>query len=217
MKNSLGFFFFLIFVSACNNPSQIKQSEELKEEMASRELRKIPEVEILTQALKFGDSIAAVAQKTLAANLMKAIKTNGISFAIAFCNTQAYPIIDSISKDFNTEVRRVSLKTRNSSHQPNEIETEILQAYHYNQENQLKMESSIQEINEEQILFTKPIKIENTLCLNCHGRKGDEIPAEVEQKINELYPKDQAHGYQVGDLRGMWSILIPRNQIVKML
>jgi len=51
--------------------------------------------------------------------------------------------------------------------------------------------------------------------LNCHGEPGKEISEETLQKLNELYPEDKAIGHQIGDLRGMWSIKIPKKEVVK--
>lgn len=41
------------------------------------------------------------------------------------------------------------------------------------------------------------------VCIACHGAELD--PA-IAQKINELYPDDQATGYKPGDIRGAFTI-----------
>ncbi|WP_288071341.1 hypothetical protein [Hydrotalea sp.] len=57
-----------------------------------------------------GKKIAAEAQLVLARNLADAINKGGVAYAIQFCNTQAYPITDSMSKILNAELKRVSDK-----------------------------------------------------------------------------------------------------------
>ena len=41
------------------------------------------------------------------------------------------------------------------------------------------------------------------LCLQCHGTA---IPAEVADKLAELYPHDKAVGYREGDIRGAFVV-----------
>ena len=55
------------------------------------------------------------------------------------------------------------------------------------------------------------------MCLSCHGESGTEINETTLQKLAELYPEDKAKGHKVGDLRGMWSVRIPKSEVVKRL
>ena len=92
----------------------------------------------------------------------------------------------------------------------------ILEAYEYNTENNLALDPSIQKFeNGEVYLYTKAIKIPNGMCLNCHGEPGTDISAETQKALAELYPEDKAIGHKIGDLRGMWSIRIPKKEVVK--
>ncbi|WP_317705411.1 c-type heme family protein [Methylomarinovum caldicuralii] len=40
-------------------------------------------------------------------------------------------------------------------------------------------------------------------CLRCHG---EDIPAPILRKLDELYPGDQARGFQVGDIGGTFTV-----------
>jgi N-acetylglucosamine-6-phosphate deacetylase len=83
-------------------------------------------------------------------------------------------------------------------------------------ENKIEPSPNIQKIeNGEVYLYSKSIIIPGGLCLNCHGEPGKDINDETLKKLNELYPQDQAKGHQIGDLRGMWSIKIPKKEVVK--
>ena len=44
------------------------------------------------------------------------------------------------------------------------------------------------------------------LCLSCHG---ENIPADVDAKLKELYPNDQARGFKEGQLRGAFTLAQP--------
>jgi len=43
-------------------------------------------------------------------------------------------------------------------------------------------------------------------CLGCHGPK-DQQPAAIREQLEKEYPRDQAVGYQAGDLRGAFSVI----------
>jgi cytochrome c len=64
----------------------------------------------------------------------------------------------------------------------------------------------VYELDSAHLLYTKPIVINNALCLNCHGEVGAAVTEETYALIREKYPNDNATGHQMGDLRGMWSI-----------
>lgn len=51
--------------------------------------------------------------------------------------------------------------------------------------------------------YLRRITVETT-CLHCHGT-ADERPAFIKQ----AYPDDRAHGFTAGDLRGVYSVLVP--------
>lgn len=44
-------------------------------------------------------------------------------------------------------------------------------------------------------------------CMECHGAKEDRP-----RFIRENYPEDRAHGFEVGDLRGVYSVFIPADR-----
>lgn len=178
--------------------------------------QKLSEAEILEQAMEWGDSISTVAQKELVSQLQNAIAQKGVAGAIDFCNVNALGILQNVSDTYQVSIRRASNRFRNPNDQPTPDEQAILEAYEYNAENGLKSEPNIQKVdNGEVLLYTKPIVIPNGMCLTCHGEAGKEINEETLQRINELYPDDRAKGHQVGDLRGMWSLRIPKSEVVK--
>ncbi|MFV8227127.1 c-type heme family protein, partial [Christiangramia aquimixticola] len=85
-------------------------------------------------------------------------------------------------------------------------------------ENGIKSDPNIQKFeNGEVLLYTKPITIPSGMCLNCHGEPEKEISKETLVKLDQLYPSDRARGHKVGDLRGMWSVRIPKKEVVKRL
>ena len=215
MKKILGFLLAIIFLSSCGSNERV--SKEVFEEVnKSMEVKKLNEVDILQAGMEWGDEISTEAQQQLVSALQKAIEEKGVPGAIEFCNVQAFPILQEVGTKYGVTVRRASNKYRNPADKPTEEEKGILEAYEYNAENELPLDPSIQKFeNGEVYLYTKVIKIPNGMCLNCHGEPGTDISAETQKALADLYPGDKATGHKIGDLRGMWSIRIPKKEVVK--
>ncbi|MCC5937762.1 MAG: DUF3365 domain-containing protein [Lunatimonas sp.] len=200
---------------ACGSEKTVDR-ETFKEIQKSTEIKKVNEAELLEFTMKWGDQISGEAQKSLVETLQKAISEKGTSGAVEFCHAEALPITQEVADKHQVAVKRVSLKNRNPANAPNEMETNLLEAYAYNVEQGLENQPNIQKVdNGEVLLYTKAIVIPGGICLQCHGDPNAEIEAATLAKINEKYPQDKATGYKAGELRGMWSISIPRKEAIK--
>lgn len=204
-----------MFISSCGGGERV--SKEVFEEVnKNMEVKRLSEAEILEEAMIWGDSISTEAQMQLISQLQNAISEKGVPGAIEFCNINALPILTEVGKVHGVSIKRASNRYRNPADQPDAQEAPILDAYEYNAENGIKSEPNIQKIDGGEVfLYTKPIVIPGGLCLSCHGDPGKDINAETLSKLAELYPEDQAKGHKVGDLRGMWSLKIPKKEVVK--
>ena len=204
---------FLLF--ACGGGERVSKEvfDEVNENM---EVKRLTEAEILQEAMIWGDSITLEAQSQLISALTNAISENGTSGAVEFCNVQALPILSEVSEQYGVELRRASNRYRNPADKPKSEEEAILEAYEYNAENNIQSDPNIQKIDGgETYLYTKAIKIPSAFCLSCHGTPGTDIEDETLGMIDKLYPDDNAKGHQIGDLRGMWSLRIPKSEVVK--
>lgn len=204
-----------MLISSCGGGERV--SKEVFEEVnKNMEVKRLSEAEILEEAMIWGDSISTEAQMQLISQLQKGISEKGVPEAIEFCNVNALPILTEVGKVHGVSIKRASNRYRNPADQPDAQETPILDAYEYNAENGIKSEPNIQKIDGGEVfLYTKPIVIPGGLCLSCHGDPEKDINAETLSKLTELYPEDQAKGHKVGDLRGMWSLKIPKKEVVK--
>jgi len=157
-----------------------------------------------------GLSYALNTKKVLGKNLMGTIQAKGTMEALEFCNEQAYPLTDSMATHFNATIKRVSDKPRNPSNQANEgelVKIEYFKNLLGNNENIEPIVENTNGINH----FYYPITT-NSMCLQCHGKPNQQIKSEVLASINRMYPNDLATGYDVNQIRGIWSITFKDNQ-----
>lgn len=160
------------------------------------------QAEVLTP-LEIGLKHALATKAVLGKNLMGALSEKGTSGALAFCNTRAIHLTDSMAVEEGVAIKRVSDKPRNPMNQANAEEL----AYIAKAKEQL---SKGEEIKPQLTAMTDydlgyyPITT-NAMCLQCHGSK-ENIDAETLASLNELYPEDKATGYGENELRGIWVV-----------
>ena len=140
----------------------------------------------------------------LGKNLMKAIQEKGTVGAVKFCNIEAMKLTDSMSVMHNAIIKRVSDKARNPKNMANAKELGHIAAFKESLKAGSEIDPIVEEINGE-VNFYYPITT-NTMCLQCHGTPNEQITATTLTALNKLYPEDKATGYDVGQVRGIWSI-----------
>jgi hypothetical protein len=216
MKNLILLLIPILIISC--GPQERISKEAFDDVQRNNDVRRITEVEILNEAMAWGDSITQEAQAQLIAQLQQAIAANGHPGAIDFCQVNALPILKSLETKYAVTLRRVSSRPRNPADTPNADEIPLLDAYSYNAENNILADPSIQKLQQGEVfLYTKPIMLSNAMCLSCHGDPKKDIAPETAAKLKQLYPQDPATGYAEGDLRGMWSLRLPKKEVVKRL
>ena len=213
MKNLLLLPIILLF--SCG-PQERVSKETFDEVNRNMEVKRLTEVEILQEAMVWGDSITLEAQAQLSAQLQEAIASQGIVGALDFCKINALPLIQGLEKEHGITLRRVSSRPRNPQDTPDAEELPLLDAYAYNAENNLPSDPSIQKVQGGEVfLYTQPILISSNLCLQCHGAPGKDVADATAKALKQLYPQDQATAYTLGELRGIWSVRLPKREVVK--
>lgn len=152
--------------------------------------------------LKEGGEIAQATFKVLSQNLQNAMAEGGVENALKFCNVNAMPITDSLAKHYNVEIKRTSHKVRNPNNNPTSQEQVVLENF-LSKEKILK--PLVQQSEDASVAFYAPIVMKG-LCVTCHGQVGSILAEKDYQIIQSLYPEDRATGFNVDELRGMWSI-----------
>ena len=170
------------------------QSDEEKQQQA-----------IMKEFTVVGDKIAMASFESLSGNLKAAASRGGIANAIQFCNMNALPLTDSLSKTFNAKIKRSSLKLRNPGNQPDSLEAYMLDLYAQILKMKKPMVGKTLLTNNNDVRYFAPIILKSQ-CLKCHGVIGQDVKDETYAIIKEHYPNDAAVDFKEGDLRGIWSI-----------
>ena len=168
-----------------------------------------PTAENLPEVKEEGSKITKQAFTTLSSNLQQALGDGGVANALEFCNIQAMPLTDSLSKNYDVEIRRASHRPRNPANRADSLEAVSIKKYI----NALKANGELKPYtyrSRNSFIYHAPIRITGQLCLNCHGTPGKDISEKDMEVIRELYPKDEATGFSQGDLRGIWAIEFPK-------
>ncbi len=159
-------------------------------------------------------AIAKQLMETLGAALKKEMAEGGPAAAIKVCKSVAVDKAGELSRQNGAKVTRVSAKVRNPLlGSPDAWEQEgllRLQARLDNGEtaNKLELAETVSEPQGRAYRYLKAVAVQ-PLCLSCHG-PSEAIAADVKAVLASEYPKDQAIGYSVGQLRGAISIKLPR-------
>jgi hypothetical protein len=130
--------------------------------------------------------------------------TKGPVQAISVCQVQAPKIAKALAQD-DISLGRTSHRLRNPANSPPDWVGPILDAYVDNSANHAPR---IVPLPNNRLGYVEPILIQ-PLCLTCHG---EELAPEVASRINELYPKDRAVGFNIGDLRGVFWVEFPAEE-----
>ncbi len=146
---------------------------------------------------------AIAAKKALAerlsGKLVRAMSTQGPAAAIEVCSNEAMKIAKTIGEKHGVKIGRTSLKLRNPLNEPPEWVKPLLE--------EASAEPQIVELPAGRVGVLLPIKLQ-AKCLTCHGPT-DQIPDAILAQLAEHYPKDQATGFQVDDLRGWFWVEVP--------
>jgi hypothetical protein len=144
---------------------------------------------------------------SLKTELQAALEEGGPVTAISICKLKAPKLTKEFSSLSGWYLARTSLKLRNQNNHPDEWESGVLEQFAIrkaNGESLKNMEySEIVEIDGRQIFrYMQAIEVMD-LCLNCHGQN---IKPAISRILKQLYPNDQATGFETGDLRGAFTL-----------
>ena len=142
----------------------------------------------------------------LKGRLGAAMAAGGPVAAVTACNTQAPGVGDEVLERTGVRVGRSSLRLRNprNAEAPDWVRSWLTEQGERPAEGVTGIEG-IEDLEGGKVARVLiPIAMEPQ-CLTCHGAKEGLAP-DVAARIAELYPEDQATGYETGALRGaLWA------------
>lgn len=209
MKSAL-LFTLLLFGTTCSicsckrasSDAQIVAGETNKKDSASKDST--------TYYIEVVQQYVNATQSVLAKNLLEAINKDGAPYALEFCNVRAYPLTDSMARVHHTVIKRVTDKARNPANKANTKEMSHIAVLKSNLAKGDNLSPTLTDQDGKMVAYY-PI-LTNAMCLQCHGQPNVDISMATLDKIKTLYPDDQATGYNVNELRGLWVVEIVKHK-----
>lgn len=146
----------------------------------------------------------------LKGELTNAIAAGGPIAAINVCYLRAPEIAAQLSQASGARVGRTALRVRNPSNAPDDLERSVLEQFATDLgsgpiDRPLEAVFEIRRGDAVERRYMRAIPTD-ALCLTCHGKT---IAPELAAAIARDYPNDQATGFELGQLRGAFSVVWP--------
>jgi hypothetical protein len=138
---------------------------------------------------------------TLMSRVTEAISNKGPAGAIEVCNLEAQGLTQQVAEKHDVDIGRTSFRLRNPENKPPGWARE------FNLIEKRVDEQVILKKDSEQLAVLSPIRL-GKKCATCHGPE-ERIPEAVKDQLAERYPRDEATGFEPGDLRGWFWVEVP--------
>jgi hypothetical protein len=149
---------------------------------------------------------------TLIGQLTTALGEGGPAGAIDFCATRAMPLTEEVNASLDgLQVKRTTRRLRNPANAPDSLEEAALAWFEAEHARGGVFPSSWVQDAGDEVRYYRPLVV-NGLCVQCHG-PAEALAEDVRAALAERYPDDAATGYEVGDLRGLIRVSVPRSRL----
>ena len=145
----------------------------------------------------------------LSQRLMQALQEGGVRQAVPFCQENVAGLVKPLAEKHGVRIQRVSHKPRNPANKASAAEATLIATMNQALATGHPPKPRIENQPDGSRVFYAPILIPAATCLKCHGIPGDTLATADHDLIRALYPDDQATGFKLGDLRGLWKITFP--------
>jgi len=164
------------------------------------------------RALALGRSAMSGAFARLSGELGRAVAEGGVPGALRFCSVEAVPLTNAAARASSAGIRRFSHRPRNPANAADAVQGRMIAGWQAAIAGGGTPGPDVQ-AGGSTVVFRAPIVLNNPLCLQCHGEPGRDIAPENLALIRSLYPRDQAVGFRMGDIRGGWEIRLDRKAL----
>jgi hypothetical protein len=159
------------------------------------------------EAVKLAREAAQDAFTQLSGELAQAMENGGPAAAIPICSEMARPRVAEVASRWQLGLLRLSDRPRNPQQMASGRDLATIEAFRTAVLNGTPPEPAVEAAPDGSTLVRLPIIISQPLCLQCHGTDAD-IAVETRAALKDLYPLDQATGYKLNDLRGIWQVTL---------
>lgn len=155
----------------------------------------------LRPAITKAEMVFGELQMALLAALSKELSAGGPVGALTTCHTEAGPIARRIVAQSGMLVGRTSQRLRNPGNAAPEWARPFIAVPESGRSSDAR--EWVVDLGD-RVGVLRPIGTV-PMCTKCHGPRSD-LPQDLQEKLQSLYPHDQAVGFREGDLRGwMWA------------
>lgn len=151
---------------ACN-PERVHYTNQLKEEMADSQIKRITDSDLIETIDNLGGKISIVVQKELTTQLQQ---TTNPAQRAKLCQLENLPRTKAIAKRYALDIRLLSKDDIQNKAVPSK-EREILDAYLYNARQKMSPVSNIQKINDTLFVYNVAVPADNSICEACFGKQ----------------------------------------------
>ncbi len=197
----------LAFLAACapkpaEEPAAPEEAEAPAEEAAAPE-QAASGAESDEATLAKVDAALDQLAGTLQTNLKGKLQAEGAAGALSFCHEQAGPLTETASRETGVSMGRASVKLRNPGNAGPAWVQSWLATHGGGSAGDAAAVREVVEVDGRRMAHVlRPIVVQPP-CLQCHGSE-DQLAEGVAEQLAAKYPDDQATGYAVGDLRGVF-------------
>lgn len=186
-----GLLLFFTTILACK-PKKLENGRAIAEEVERRTVKRFTEKQILAEAKRFGDSLTYFADSLLDVRLQESLASGGVAAGLKNYPPEKYPEVKAFAAKYGANLQREKNvpETKNSD------------------------EAQISPLSQTEILYTKPIFLNQEYCLTCHGPA---VANADKQLLLQHFPDFNATGYSAGEQIGEWYLPIARKGILENL
>jgi len=144
---------------------------------------------------------------SLQAELKKGLAEGGPSQAVAVCKDRAPQLASELSRQSGAKVSRTSLRYRNPANAPEPWQVKVLQGFESQKgaHEVAAVQEYVLEEDDGTMRYMSEIRT-GAICLACHGKS---LAAELDARLEADYPYDRARDYELGEIRGAFSVTWP--------
>jgi hypothetical protein len=143
----------------------------------------------------------------LAAELASALQSSPVE-AVGVCRERAPVIAAELARETGAQVGRTAFKLRNPANAPLDWQRSVLESFATQlaagaSPASLEFTQTVESAGGRERRWMKPI-MTAPLCLGCHGRA---LAPGLAEALAEKYPRDEATGFEAGQLRGAFYVV----------